>query len=372
MIYMGIKMNKNAVSVIIPAYKPDEKLMILINDLLKAGFSDLLVVDDGSGEESSSVFQKIKEIPECTLLCHEVNRGKGAALKTAMEYFVKNRPDRLCVVTVDADGQHLLADIEAVASASLNTERVVLGVRSFSASNIPARSVWGNRITSLVFLLFFGMRIRDTQTGLRGFPRKYIPQLLCVKGDRYEYETNVLFWMNSQNIPYEQVDITTVYLEENRSSHFRVVWDSIRIYGLILKYLFSSVGAAVIDEVLFYLLKYSLFLTILPIPSTFSAAFLARVISSFVNYRINARHVFKNEVTRGTFVRYYTLATAQIALSAVLVFLIEQILHISSPAISTIVKTAVDTALFFFSFRIQHQWVFNHRRKTEWEWEESA
>ena len=354
-------MNKNLVSIIIPAYQPDEKLLSTIRELVESGFDDILVVDDGSRESCQKIFEIVEQIKECTLLRHSVNKGKGAALKTAIHYFIKNKKDRAVVVTVDADGQHLVKDIEAVSKAALESKKVIFGVRNFSNPDVPARSKLGNQITATIFRLFFGMKLRDTQTGLRAFPQEYLEEMLVVEGDRYEYETNVLLYMNRLRIPFEQVDITTVYIEENQSSHFHVVRDSLRIYGLILKYLFSSVAASVIDAFVFYILKRWTFLTFLPIPLTFSATIFARIISSLVNYGINAKHVFKGDTTKETFIKYYLLAAVQLMVSATLVFIVEHILHITSPLLSTVAKAIIDTILFFFSFRIQHKWVFNNK-----------
>jgi len=349
------------VSVIIPAYKPDEKLISTLNGLVESGFTDILVVDDGSGESFAPVFDQVNQIPECTLLRHQVNRGKGAALKTAMTYFMDNRPDHAGVVTADADGQHLPADIAAVSKTMLAGGNIVLGVRDFSSPNVPPRSKTGNKITIAVFRLFFGMKISDTQTGLRAFPRDTLPELISVKGDRYEYETHMLFHMNRRKMAFEEVKIETVYLEENKSSHFRAVRDSIRIYSLILKYLLASIASAVIDEGAFFLFK-SLFgsaAAILFIPTTFVAAFLARAVSSFINFLINAKVVFGDRVSKKTLAKYYTLAVFQIAVSAAIVFLLEHLLSVTSPFLSTTIKTVVDTLLFFFSFRVQHKWVFS-------------
>lgn len=348
------------VSVIIPAYKPDEKLIATLNDLVRVGFSDILVVDDGSGEEFAPVFEQVKAIEACTLLRHSVNHGKGAALKTAMTYFMDNRPGQEGVVTADADGQHLADDIAAVSGAMLERGKIILGVRDFSDPNVPPKSRAGNRITIAVFRLFFGMKISDTQTGLRAFPRQVIPEILKVKGDRYEFETHMLFLMNRRKIAFGEVKIATVYLEENRSSHFRAVRDSIRIYSLIIKYLLSSGASALLDAGVFFLIK-SLFgaaASLGPIPITFIAAFFARVVSSLFNFFVNAKVVFGDSVGKKTMLKYYTLAAIQILVSAGMVFLVEKLLAITSPALSTLIKAVVDTVLFFISFRVQHKWVF--------------
>ena len=160
---------------------------------------------------------------------------------------------------------------------------------------------------------------------------------------------------------FDEVKIETVYLEENKSSHFRAVRDSIRIYSLILKYLLASIASAVIDESAFFLFK-SLFgaaASILFIPTTFVAAFLARAVSSFVNFLINAKVVFGDRVNKKTLAKYYSLALFQIVVSAAIVFLLEHLLSVTSPILSTTIKTVVDTLLFFFSFRVQHKWVFS-------------
>ncbi len=352
-------MDMKGISVIIPAYKPDEKLIKTIQDIIDSGFSDIIVVDDGGGEAFSGIFARVEAFPECTLLRHEVNRGKGAALKTATRYFLTNRTDGLGVVTVDADGQHLATDIVAVCEAMKKENKIVFGCRDFLQSDVPARSRFGNRFTVGVMRLFFGMKLSDTQTGLRAIPAEYLPELADVQGDRYEYETHVLFHINRKEIPFSEVKISTVYIEENNSSHFRPIRDSIRIYSLIIKYLLSSVAAAAVDALVFFLFKFFTVLEVLPVPLTFSAAFIARAVSSLVNYLINAKVVFGDKVNKGTVLRYYLLVVLQICLSAASVFVIEHLLSIDSAFLSTVIKVIVDTVLFFFSFRIQHKWVFN-------------
>jgi glycosyltransferase involved in cell wall biosynthesis len=343
------------ISVIIPAYKPDEALLKTIDDIINAGFEDLIVIDDGGGEAFAPIFDKVRTIPECTVLVHEVNRGKGAALKTAFAFFVENRKDHLGAVTVDADGQHLIKDIIATCDLMAETNHIVLGCRDFSGKDVPARSKFGNNCTIALVRLFFGMKISDTQTGLRAFPKDVIPELIGIDGDRYEYETHMLFYMSKHEIPFEEVKIQTVYIEENSSSHFRPIRDSLRIYSLIIKYLLSSVGSTLLDVLVYYILKA---LT----SSTFLAGFVARAISSMFNYTVNAKAVFGEAINKRTLLRYYLLVVIQICASVVSVFLIEKVFSIESAFLSTVIKAIVDAILFFFSFRIQHKWVFGEKK----------
>lgn len=351
------------VGVIIPAYKPDEKLLGTLTSLAKTGFKKILVIDDGSGTDFEPIFEQVKTIPECILLRHEVNKGKGAALKTAFRYFLDNLSDMEGVVTADADGQHLTKDIVATAEKMLKTGKVVLGCRDFSQKDVPPRSRTGNRITSAVFKIFFGMKISDTQTGLRAFPGKYLPSILTADGDRYEYETNMLFLMNKQNIPYDEVKIATVYIEENKSSHFRVVRDSIRIYSLIIKYLFSAVAAVVVDLGVFTAVNVSgLFAFMFPYELV-APKIIARILSSLCNYTMNAKFVFKDKMNKSTLVKYYILAVVQLAVNTAALTLISHLIDLSNLKwLETILDFAVQMIIYPISFRIQHKWVFNSKK----------
>ena len=171
--------------------------------------------------------------PEVTLLHHPVNRGKGAALKTAFTWFLENRPDGFGVVTVDGDNQHHPEDTRACCEHMLETGHAVLGCRDFNQADVPARSSFGNKTTSLIFKIFVGMTISDTQTGLRAIPRKQLETLTQIAGERFEYETNMLLYMKRNDLKYSEVTINTIYIDDNESSHFRPVRDSVRIYSLI-------------------------------------------------------------------------------------------------------------------------------------------
>ncbi len=231
---------KIPVTIVLPSLNPDEKLTAVLYELREAGFDDILLVNDGSDSAHLTYFPS-EDDENCELLTHEVNRGKGAALKTAFRRFLQSRSESIGVVTVDGDHQHRAEDVRRCAEAMFEDPRfVILGVRDFSKQGTPFRSRAGNLLTSLVFRVFCGLRISDTQTGLRAIPRSYLPDLAGVEGDRFEYETNMLLEMKKRNIPYREIPIETVYIEGNSSSHFHAVRDSFKIYRLIFKFLFSQ------------------------------------------------------------------------------------------------------------------------------------
>ena len=354
------------ISVVLPSLDPDEKLVAVIDGLLEYGFTDIILVNDGSKPENLHYFEDAAaRHPEIHLLHHEVNKGKGAALKNAFRWFLQNRPDGLGVVTVDGDNQHHPADTRACCEHMLNTGHCVLGCRDFDQEDVPARSSFGNKTTSMIFKIFVGMTISDTQTGLRALPRDVLETLVDVYGDRFEYETNMLLAFKTYAIPFDEVKIRTVYIEENKSSHFRVIHDSWRIYKLILAHFFrytvSSLISAVVDTGAYSLLTALLKGIFQGLALTAAAGVGARVISSLLNFYMNKRLVFRTNVSTGkAMLRYYMLALPQMAAQVLLTQGVYALLGISDSAngLRTLIYAVVMAVLYFLSFVIQQRWVF--------------
>ncbi len=347
------------VTVVIPSYKPDEKLISTVSGIIDIGFSDIIVVDDGGGERYAEYFRRVREEFGCTVLHHEVNRGKGAALKTAFKYYAENRADSLGLVTADADGQHLPKDIVSVAEKMCESQSVVLGSRDFSEPHVPPRSKAGNRITSAVFKIFFGMRIGDTQTGLRGIPRQYVSVLAEAYGDRYEYETHMLFIIKQRDIPFCEVKISTVYIDENSSSHFRVFHDSMRIYAMLLRFAASSIGATAIEAAVFFILLAILSDFDSQLARYLISAVIARVGSSLINYTVNANDVFRVGCSARSFFGYLLFAVPRAVITFALAGLLGAFAIGATGAV--VLKFVFDFLLFTFSFRVQHNRIFRNK-----------
>ena len=287
-------------AILIPAYKPDDKLVALTDQLLTHDDLKLVVVDDGSGEAFRPVFEALDK--RVTLISYPDNKGKGGALKTGIRYIMDHMPECERLVTADADGQHRYADIRRVLDKSEEMPgALVLGSRAFDG-DVPLRSRFGNAMTRQVFAIASGVKVRDTQSGLRGFDRDGMRLFVDVPGDRYEYEINMLLTAARAEMPIYEVTIETVYLNDNESSHFNPLKDSLRIYACILKFACSSLICFGIDYVLFQLLRTF-------IPLTWVSNLLARIVSASVNFMLNKKLVFKgNEKTLPAVLKYAALA----------------------------------------------------------------
>lgn len=289
---------------LIPAYKPSAFLSELLKELQSYGFENI-VIDDGSGTEYKHIFFESSRYGE--VLYHAQNAGKGAALKTGLAYIATHYPKDAVVVTVDADGQHKPNDALAICKlAETHSGTLVLGSRKLNA-DVPLRSKMGNTITRFVYRVSTGLKVYDTQTGLRAFRADMIPELLAIPGSRYEYEMNVLLQFAGKRIPVVEHEIETVYLDNNASSHFDAVKDSARIYKEILKFSASSFVGFLVDYAAYsLLLLFGCGLTLSNV--------IARVISASVNFILNRKLVFHSkESLLKSAVKYACLAICILA-----------------------------------------------------------
>lgn len=340
--------------IIIPAYKPDEQIMLEFIEKVKKHFSNIVVVNDGSGEKYDEFFAKVRE-QGIAVLKHYVNLGKGRAIKTAFNYVLNNYENLTGVITADCDGQHYIEDIIKCANKlKENPNKLIIGARNFDEKQVPFKSRFGNKITSRVFGTFVGIKITDTQSGLRAFGKQTMMKFLEIAGERYEYETNMLIECKEKEIEIEEVPISTVYIRNNSLSHFDVLKDSFRIYKLFIKYIISALSSFLLD-----ILLYTFIVNLLPkinlgvITEIVIASILARIISSIYNFGVNSKVVFKSS-NKKSLSKYFILVIIQMFISAFSVSAIFKVTRINS----TLIKVIVDTIIFVINFVVQREWVF--------------
>lgn len=347
--------------ILIPSYEPDSKLLLYVKELRQYGMKHIVIIDDGSGKEYRNIFQDLEK-DGCVVLRHKVNEGKGAALKTGYQYVTKNFSHIVSIVTADADGQHTAKDVQRMAEESFkNPQALILGKRDFKKNGVPGKSYMGNRLTSAVFALLYGKYFEDTQTGLRAFGMQLADTMIQIKGNRFEYETQVLISCIRARIPILEIPIETIYENENKGTHFQPVKDSIRIFKVILsdftRFFSSSILSAAVDFALAWLLLDLLkvwlaendFLRIM------LATTAARSVSLGINYLLNKNYVFQSrQNSRPSFLRYLLLCIANMLLSASGVFILNTAFLINEKA----GKVICDGILFLINYKLQMRWVF--------------
>ena len=361
-------------AIVLPSLNPDKKFRAVVDGLIEKGFEHIVIVDDGSDDEHRSWFDEVERYEETVVLHHDVNRGKGRALKTAFEYVISNMPEIAGVITIDGDGQHLTDDIIACGERMLEQEdKVVLGCRDFNQPGIPPRSVAGNKTTSRLFRLCYGIVLSDTQTGLRAIPSKYLPAFCEIEGERFEYETNMLLNMKRMGIPFIEQPIATVYDPDDYSSHYNAVKDSIRIFKVMFRflttgsgfrYVISGILSWLLDNLLYFgLMSSGVGLGLAAASASVKSQVIARVLSSVFNFNMNTFYVFRSKENYWkAMLKYYCLCVVQTFVSVVCLTGLVSALSISAPLVATIVKVVLEIVIMLLSYYIQKKWVFKGKK----------
>lgn len=349
--------------VLIPAFEPDDGLLSFVDDLLARELS-VLVVDDGSGGDFAPLFARLPDT--VTFLSYETNRGKGYAMKYAMEKIASSMPQVEFIVTADADGQHSPKDtLRILKAAHENPDALVLGVRDFP-ENTPLRSRIGNRLTAKVFGRLTGITdLEDTQTGLRAFSTKHLDLLLSMEGERYEYEMRQLMDWAKSPYPLVQVPIETIYRDkENSTSHYNALKDSSRIFRSLLDngeavlFTLSGIISFTLDFLLFNVFYY---LT-RPLHTAYALAIpnvVARLISANLNFYLNRNYVFESkDPLIKDFLQYAALVAILLTANSLLLSFYGNVLGLQA----TVAKLCVEFTVFIISYLVQHFYIFAKKK----------
>ena len=343
-------MLKEDVAILIPSLNPRENIIDIVRELKEAKFNNIFFVDDGSKENSKKNFRIVEEKFGVKTIVHEINKGKGTSLKDGIKYIQENTKLK-GIVTMDSDGQHLIKDVEKVVD-KMDEEAIVFGVRDFDKEGVPFRSKFGNKFSAWYLKIVSGKSISDTQTGLRGIPRKYFDMSIKTEGSRYEYEMNVLLkWCKDKNCKIEFVPIETVY-EEDNVSYFNPILDSIRIYKDFFKNIISSIICAVLDIFLFWLI-----LDVFELINVFWSNVIARIISGLFDFGINKFWVFKNSGSqkgKKEFIKYIILFIVQMFINSAIVDLLSKVFF----NFIILIKIIVNTVIYFSNYFIKKRFIF--------------
>ena len=350
------------IPILIPAYEPDERLLKLLEDIIR---QDLycVIVNDGSSDEYKCIFDKAGEMlgERGQILGYPENHGKGYALKYGFKWIIDNMSEVCGVVTADSDGQHSISDIMAVAGElKEHPNCLIMGCRAFDTDDVPIKSRVGNTFMLFATRFCCGVKVSDAQSGLRGIPAEFMAGLLDIRSNRFEFETQMLAATRGK-YPIRELTIETIYdSKENHQTHYRPFRDSVKIgiilLGELIRYSISSLSSSVID-----LLLFSLFCKMLKTSDgvfyVTAATIMARIVSASYNYLINYNFVFKSRASKSrSFGKYVLLAVFTMLMSALFTTLGTGLFGSVS---EVVIKIVVDVVLFFFNYKMQQTFVYS-------------
>lgn len=355
------------IAVLISSLDPDRQLCEFVDGLIEEGFPKIIIVNDGSVPESEKIFKKCRKHEQCIVIDHEKNLGKGSALKTGMKYYLDELEGFDGIVTCDCDGQHSAKDAAKVARLIGGRENaLILGSRDFSEENVPKNRSVGNRITRWVMSAVYKKSLKDTQTGLRGIPNKLIGRFLGIDGKRFDFEMNMLIECIKNDIEIIETPVSTIYIDGNRNTHFRVVRDSVRIYwpmcGKLIKFMLSALGCYCLELIAFTLLTKYVF-DELDAGMAFLPQAISKVVSCTGNFIINKHTVFK---TKGSsldpLLKYIMTLVMLVALSSTFMSMLMEFMNIEMGSSAVmLIKILVDFFCMTLNFTLQRKWVFTDK-----------
>lgn len=218
------KLEKLQCAVIIPTYNNVSTVAQVIADV-KRYTSDIIVVNDGSTDNTSNILSGIKDI---RIIDYPDNKGKGYALKLGLKraYEWGYR----YAITIDSDGQHYADDIPVFINKIEQTpDSLLIGARNLAADNMPSQNTFANKFSNFWYKVETGQTLVDTQSGYRLYPLHKIQGIRFITR-RYEFEVEVIVRAAWRGVNVENVPIKVYYAPtEERVSHFRPLHDFTRI-----------------------------------------------------------------------------------------------------------------------------------------------
>ncbi len=220
-------------AILIPAYNEGKHIEDVIRKCLKYRL-DIIVVDDGSRDNTVEVVRKFSDDPETAvfLLKHGVNMGKGEALKTGFAYAIDKKYTG--VITIDADGQHDVEEIADFLNAFKEKEPdIIVGSRFQNVKGMPFIRLATNFFTSWIISAIAGRKINDVQSGFRFIGYKVLKN---IKLETKNFETEPEVLMKASWLKYRiiNIPITTIY-HENFVSHVNPFTDTYKFFRLVFR-----------------------------------------------------------------------------------------------------------------------------------------
>lgn len=205
-----------SVWIVVPVFNEGDIIRSVISEIASSGFGNIVVVDDGSSDDT---FVRASEIGGVTAVRHLLNRGKGAAVRTGIEAARLSGAD--VVVTMDGDGQHDPADISTMIELIMTGNDAVLGSRLKDHTGMPLYKVIHNRIGNLIVMLLYGLWVTDSQSGFRAYSKQAISKIRT-SSDRFAYDSEVIREIRRNHLTFVEIPIKVRYTEYSMNKQGRM------------------------------------------------------------------------------------------------------------------------------------------------------
>ncbi len=210
--------------IVIAAYNEGKSIARVISGLKKAGYKDIVIVDDGSKDDTYSTIKK----SGVHALHHVVNRGQGAALKTGIDYALKAGAD--IIVTFDADGQHRVEDISSMIRPIVKKQcDATIGSRFLKRTNMPFLRRITLKMGVFIMWLFYGVKMTDAHNGFRALSRDAAKKIE-ITSDRMEHASQIIEEIHKKKIKYMEMPVTIKYTDYSMNKGHGGLREALRVF----------------------------------------------------------------------------------------------------------------------------------------------
>ncbi len=323
--------------VLISTFEPDTSFVSFLKELKEIGV-EVLVIDDGSTISFQKTFEEAERLVK--VIHHEFSKGKGACIKTGLEYIKANCHTNYCVTTMDYQKKYAIEDVKAVLEeATRNPNAYVLGAKRRTKDTSKIKKL-SSEAMRLAYQKKTGKDIYDTQAGLRAFTNNLTDFLLNIKGNHFDYEINCLLKCAEQNIEIKEVALTKEEQILLEKKEIKTPEKEIFTFAM-----FPCIGIA-IDFVLFLIL-------FLFSKQAILSNIFARIISSFINFSRDKKQIYKEEASTSKVAKYYFLFVGGILLANTLIIaFLTSVFNL--PVIFA--KIITEIAIYAMCFSIKENW----------------
>jgi putative flippase GtrA len=349
-------------TILLPVFQPDECLIDIIQPLIQNFHCDVIIVDDGSSDQSVELLKKLTDKhPQIDVLHHAIRMGKGQSLKTGINHYLINTGKHTEGLVTIGDYHHFQVEdiLKFITVFQDHPQSLVLGSQKGDVK-VPFTVKLANKTATFLFSLVSSVQLNDSPVGMNGIPNDLLTNLLYSTESGKDFELDILIRAARLKYPFIEVPVTITESGRKTEMYFNSFRDSFKLFFVFLRFSLVSIFTALIDYLIFSML---FFFTSSILPSLV----ISRMISGTFQFTMGRSWVFKSREGKiAELIKYVLLVIALMLVSYCLISFFVLYLNFNP----YITKLIVDLSIFLFSFLAQKTFVFSsspQMDKTDWD-----